>query len=121
MWRVSFRLGEDGPTHQPVEMLEQLRAMPNMLVFRPADGNETAGSYISAVEHAHTPSVLALSRQAAPAIPASSPEKVACGAYTCLELGTAGQPQIVLASSGTEVHLAVQVAKALHAKGASVR
>lgn len=71
-----YRLGEDGPTHQPVEMLESLRCLPNMHVFRPADGNEVCGSYISAIENQHTPSLLALSRQTAPALVGTSPEKV---------------------------------------------
>lgn len=73
---VLRRLGEDGPTHQPIEMLESLRAMPNMLVFRPADGNEVCGSYICAVERAQSPSILALSRQVAPALEGSSVELV---------------------------------------------
>ena len=77
-------LGEDGPTHQPIEMLEQLRALPNLLVFRPCDPSETLGSYVQAVLHTHTPSVLSLSRQAAPALANTSPQKVGRGEGVCV-------------------------------------
>lgn len=121
MTHDSIGLGEDGPTHQPIEMLEQLRSMPNLLVFRPCDPNETLGSYVQAIEHKHTPSVLSLSRQAAPALPNTSPQKVALGAYVLTQFGS-GTPALILTSSGTEVQLAVQTAAAMNsADGVCVR
>ena len=68
MTHDSIGLGEDGPTHQPVEMLECLRSLPNFLTIRPADGNETVGGYIAAMEHPSTPTCLSLSRQATPTV-----------------------------------------------------
>ena len=68
MTHDSIGLGEDGPTHQPVEHLAALRAMPNLLVFRPADGVETAECWQAALEHRETPSIMALSRQKTPAV-----------------------------------------------------
>ncbi len=70
--------GEDGPTHQPVEMLETLRAVPNLVTIRPCDGNEVVGAYVIAMELTHTPTVISLSRQACPSMApfGSSPEKV---------------------------------------------
>lgn len=117
MTHDSIGLGEDGPTHQPVEMLECLRATPNLLTIRPADGNETTGAYMVAMEHAHTPTVLSLSRQAAPTLEGSSPEKVALGGYVVKEFqhNAAGlpYPTITLIATGTEVNLAIQTAKIL--------
>lgn len=114
MTHDSIGLGEDGPTHQPVEMLDSLRALPNMHVFRPADGNEVTGSYLCALESLHTPSVLALSRQTAPALHGTVAEKVALGAYV---LSTYGESALglglVLIATGTEVQLALKVAEAL--------
>merc|ERR1711871_970268 len=81
MTHDSIGLGEDGPTHQPIETLATLRAMPNMLVIRPADGNETSGAYAVALEDATRPSTIALSRQKLPHLPGTSIEAVARGAY----------------------------------------
>ena len=80
--------GEDGPTHQPVEMLETLRAVPNLVTIRPCDGNEVVGAYVIAMELTHTPTVISLSRQACPSMApfGSSPEKVCM--YTCMCLNT---------------------------------
>jgi transketolase len=72
----SIGLGEDGPTHQPVEKFALCRATPNVLFLRPADGNETVGAYIQALENAHTPAIFALSRQALPQLRGSSADKV---------------------------------------------
>lgn len=121
MTHDSIGLGEDGPTHQPIETLEMLRATPNLLTFRPCDGNEVSGAYISAIEHTFTPSVISLSRQTAAALPNSSAEKVAHGAYTIAEAGS-GPCKLIIASTGTEVQLAIQVAEAVAASaGTSVR
>ncbi|NBO29895.1 MAG: transketolase, partial [Synechococcaceae bacterium WB8_1A_041] len=77
----SIGVGEDGPTHQPVETIPSLRAIPNMLVFRPGDGNETSGAYKVAINNRHRPSVLALSRQAMANQANSAIDKVALGGY----------------------------------------
>lgn len=112
MTHDSIGLGEDGPTHQPVEMLEALRAMPNLYTMRPCDGNETAGAYSVAIESRETPSVISLSRQGTPTLPGSSADKFAMGAYVIAEVGS-GAPQLILASSGTEVALSISTAEAL--------
>jgi transketolase len=116
----SIFLGEDGPTHQPIEMNASLRAMPNMYVYRPADGNETVGSYISAVENSTKTSVLALSRQGLPNLAGSTSENVAKGAYVLQHISAGeyvealeGNPDLVIVASGSEVSLAVEAAKLL--------
>lgn len=115
MTHDSIGQGEDGPTHQPVEMLESLRAMPNMFVYRPADGNEVSGAYEQALLRPSTPAVLSLSRQAAPAVLGTSREKVQFGAYV---IGTYGgdadaKPALILVATGTELHPTVQAAEYL--------
>lgn len=109
----SIGLGEDGPTHQPVELLAVLRAMPNMLVFRPSDQTETSAAWALAIENTKGPSTICLSRQNTVPQPASSMEGVARGAYL---LRPAEKPQLVLVSSGSEVSLAVEAANALAAE-----
>ncbi|CAB1120941.1 unnamed protein product [Ectocarpus sp. CCAP 1310/34] len=121
MTHDSIGLGEDGPTHQPVEVMELLRSTPNMMAFRPADGNEVTGSYICAMEAGSTPSVLALSRQNCPHLMGTSAELVAKGAYTLCEHGPGGAPDVILAATGSEVHMCVDVAKALGASGTQAR
>ena len=81
MTHDSIGVGEDGPTHQPIEHLASFRAMPGMLMMRPADGNETAGAYKIGVEQTDRPTTLALSRQVVPNLPGTSKEGVAMGAY----------------------------------------
>ena len=115
----SIGVGEDGPTHQPIETIPSLRAMPNMLVFRPGDGNETSGAYKVAVGNRHRPSVLALSRQAMANQANSSVDKVALGGYV-LEDGD-GSPELILIGTGTELDLCVQAARQLTAAGRRVR
>jgi len=109
MTHDSIGLGEDGPTHQPIEKLATLRGMPNTLCFRPADGNETAGSYVCALEAEKSPSFLALSRQGLPQLAGSSREAVARGAYTVLDCE--GTPEVILASTGAEVSLCIDAAQ----------
>lgn len=121
MTHDSIGLGEDGPTHQPIEVLELLRATPNMYTFRPADGNEVTGSYIAAIEASHTPSVLALSRQNCAVLEGSSPEKVSQGAYSLSEHGSGDKLDFILASTGSEVQICVDVAKKLAEEGKKVR
>lgn len=111
-------LGEDGPTHQPVETYAHLRTLPNLHFFRPCDGTETAGAYRAALLSSHTPSVFALSRQNIPNYDETSIEGVARGAYV---LKDAANPQIILTGSGSEVSLCVETAKALESEGISAR
>jgi transketolase len=116
----SIGLGEDGPTHQPIEQLATLRATPNINVVRPAGFNETALAWRFAVNATDTPTVLALSRQGVPvwdpsAIPADAIER---GAYV---LSGADDPELILMGTGTEVHVAHDAAKLLEAEGIRVR
>jgi transketolase len=111
MTHDSIGLGEDGPTHQPVEMLESLRAMPNMFVFRPCDGNEVTGSYIEAMKLTNSPSVFALSRQGMPIQEGTSAASVAKGAYTMV--GCDGTPDLIIAATGSEMQYAVQAKAAM--------
>ncbi|HGY54135.1 MAG TPA: transketolase [Caldithrix abyssi] len=110
----SFYVGEDGPTHQPVEHLAALRAIPDLLVFRPADANETAAAMQVIMKQTERPSALALTRQKLPLLDVglASPENVGRGAYI-----VHGNPQetadMILIASGSEVHLALDIAKKL--------
>ncbi len=115
----SIGLGEDGPTHQPIETLANLRAIPNLLVIRPGDGNETSGAYQVAVQNRKRPTVLALSRQAMANQANSSAAAVARGGYI-LEDST-GTPDLILIASGTELELATKAAAVLRAEGKAVR
>jgi transketolase len=112
-------LGEDGPTHQPVETIPSLRAIPNLLVFRPADGTETSGAYKIAIERRNQPSLLAMSRQALPQLEGSSIEGVARGAY--ILSGSDDLPDIILIGTGSEVSLCVEAATKLRTEGYKVR
>ena len=119
MTHDSIGLGEDGPTHQPIEALSLCRATPNLLVFRPADGNETTGSYIAAIEQQKGPSVFALTRQNLPQLERSSPAVVKKGGYTVYQSKEgegAGAPELLLVASGSEVSLAIDTAKELQAE-----
>ncbi|KAK2808772.1 hypothetical protein FQN50_004444 [Emmonsiellopsis sp. PD_5] len=109
----SIGLGEDGPTHQPIETLAHFRALPNCMVWRPADGNETSAAYYSALTSKHTPSILALTRQNLPQLEASSIEKAIRGGYVALEAENA---TITLVSTGSEVSLCIDAAKELKEK-----
>eukprot|EP00163_Fabomonas_tropica_P005829 TRINITY_DN1546_c0_g1_i1.p1 TRINITY_DN1546_c0_g1~~TRINITY_DN1546_c0_g1_i1.p1 ORF type:complete len:667 (+),score=243.72 TRINITY_DN1546_c0_g1_i1:84-2084(+) len=109
MTHDSIGLGEDGPTHQPVEILTLLRATPNMVTIRPADSNETAGAYIAAMKNITGPTTLALSRQGLPQLEGSSAEKALKGAYVLVEHAS---PDVIYTATGSEVALAVEAAKA---------
>src|SRR6185503_19622242 len=115
--------GEDGPSHQPVEQLVSLRAIPGLTVLRPADANEVVEAYRYVMQLRHRPAVLALSRQALPTFdrrkyaPASG---LARGAYVMAE-SPAGTPQIILIASGSEVALAVDAHEALSSRGVRCR
>ena len=119
----SIGVGEDGPTHQPIEQLASLRAMPNMLVLRPGDANEVVEAYKIILQHTHGPSTLVLTRQAMPTFdrtkyaPAAG---VAKGAYILLE-APGGKPEVILMSSGSEVSLCVEAGEKLNAAGIKTR
>ncbi|MCY4055686.1 MAG: transketolase [Cyanobacteria bacterium MAG CAR4_bin_6] len=115
----SIGVGEDGPTHQPVETMASLRAMPNMVVIRPGDGNETSGAYKVAISNRKRPTVLALSRQGMANQANSSAAKVAQGAYVLEDC--AGTPELILIGTGTELNLCVQAARELTALGRRIR
>jgi len=109
----SIGLGEDGPTHQPIETLAHFRALPNCMVWRPADGNETSAAYYVALTSKNTPSILALSRQNLPQLEGSLIEKARRGAYVLKEVEGA---QITLVSTGSEVCICVDAAAYLAEK-----
>jgi transketolase len=117
MTHDSIGLGEDGPTHQPVEHLASLRAIPNLLVFRPGDAVETAEAWDCALRSQTSPSVLCLSRQAMPTFRQSSDKdnKVALGAYVVIE--PEGGRDVSLIATGSEVSLALNAAKLLARDG----
>ncbi|MEB3268299.1 MAG: transketolase [Leptolyngbya sp.] len=119
MTHDSIGLGEDGPTHQPVETIASLRAIPNLTVIRPADGNETSGAYKVAVTNRKAPTLMAFSRQGLPQLDGSSIDAVAKGAYVLSD--SDGTPDLILIGTGSEVHLCVQAAEALRAEGKQVR
>ena len=117
----SIGLGEDGPTHQPVEHVASLRLIPNMRVWRPCDTVETAVAWGDSIDNATGPTSLILSRQALPPMP-RTPEQVAAiarGGYALVDC--AGTPECVLIATGSEVALAVEAAKLLTAQGRRVR
>ncbi|HEY4548373.1 MAG TPA: transketolase [Pedomonas sp.] len=115
MTHDSIGLGEDGPTHQPIEHLASFRAMPNVKVFRPADVVETAECWQLALENAHGPSILALTRQNLPQLRTDAAEnRSARGAY---RLRDAANARVTLIATGSEVHIALEAADLLAAKG----
>ena len=109
----SLALGGDGPTHQPVEQLATLRAMPNCLVIRPADANETAQAWKIALERTDGPTVLVLSRQSLPCLPVGQSER---GGYV-----VAGETGITLVGTGSEVHLCLEARRLLAEQGVESR
>ncbi|KAF7533846.1 hypothetical protein G7054_g6713 [Neopestalotiopsis clavispora] len=109
----SIGLGEDGPTHQPIETLAHFRALPNCMVWRPADGNETSAAYYVALTSKHTPSIMALSRQNLPQLEGSTIERASKGGYVLSEVEGA---QVTLVSTGSEVCICVDAAKELAEK-----
>jgi len=126
----SVALGEDGPTHQPIEQLATLRAIPNLDIVRPADGNETAFAWKTVLERRQGPSGLALSRQNLPVfargeadetgVVYAGAENTAKGAYTLLEAAN-GKPEVILIATGSEVEIAIAARLELEAAGISTR
>ncbi|MEW5315654.1 MAG: hypothetical protein WDW38_007067 [Sanguina aurantia] len=121
MTHDSIGLGEDGPTHQPIEHLASFRAMPGIVMFRPAGGNETAGAYKVAVESRKRPSIIALSRQNMPNLPNTSIEGVAKGAYVIHDTPGSTKPDVILMGTGSELQLAYEAALELEKAGKNVR
>jgi len=119
MTHDSIGLGEDGPTHQPIEIIPLLRAIPNMLTLRPADGNETSGAYKIALSRENNPSVLCLSRQECDNLPGTSVDAVARGAYVIQD--TDGPRRVILTATGSEVQIAVKAAAKLKEHNISPR
>ena len=120
MTHDSIGVGEDGPTHQPVEHVASLRAIPNLYVFRPADAIETAECWELSVERTNGPSLHALTRQGLPPVRTSADKNMCSRGGYVLKAGE-GADDIVLLASGSEVHLAVEAHKELSAQGISAR
>jgi transketolase len=119
----SIGVGEDGPTHQPVEHLAALRSIPELTVLRPADANETAQAWVYAITHRGGPTAIALSRQSLPVIDRTrfhGAEGLDKGAYILGDLGS-DQPELILMASGSEVDLIVKAGEVLVARGVNVR
>ncbi|GAB3165542.1 transketolase [Amycolatopsis stemonae] len=116
----SIGLGEDGPTHQPVEQLASLRAIPGLSVVRPADANETAHAWKAVLEDTGGPAGLALTRQNVPTLEGTSAEGVSRGGYVLAE-ASSGRPEVVLIGTGSEVQLAVAARTVLEAEGIATR
>ncbi|TRV05645.1 MAG: transketolase [Microcystis wesenbergii Mw_MB_S_20031200_S109] len=119
MTHDSIALGEDGPTHQPVEHVASLRAIPNLLVMRPGDGTETSGAYKVAVSEKKRPTLLALSRQNLPNLAGTSLEGVAKGAYIITDCE--GTPDVILIGTGGELYLCDKAAAVLKEAGIKAR
>lgn len=121
----SIALGEDGPTHQPVEQLIGLRSIPGYTVFRPADANETAAAWREAIEHKNAPVVLVLTRQKLPVLDTQKytdlPEGVRKGGYVLADAPDGEEPDVILIATGSEVHLALDARQALIEDGIGAR
>jgi transketolase len=116
----SIAVGEDGPTHQPVEHLASLRLIPGLTVIRPADANETADAWRKALETQNGPVALILSRQKLPVLDRKATRGgVQRGAYVLAD--TESDPDLILIATGSEVHLALEARKILDAKGVAAR
>ena len=115
----SFYVGEDGPTHEPVEQLAAMRTMPNVATFRPADANETGWCWVEMLKNTTGPSCILTTRQNLPILEGTSAEGVARGAYTVYE--SSAHPEYLFLASGSEVSLCVEAAKRLAETGRAVR
>jgi transketolase len=119
----SIGLGEDGPTHQPIEQLSALRAIPGLDVVRPADANETAWAWRMALEHTDRPTAIALTRQNLPVMDRTGlagADGVAQGGYILADAGT-GQPEVIIVATGSEVSLALTARQRLEEAGTPTR
>ena len=118
MTHDSVMLGEDGPTHQPVETLASLRVIPNLLVLRPADAKETVGTYQVAISNRKRPSLMAFTRQNVKNLAGTSIEGTKKGGYIVVD---APNPELIIIATGSELALAVKAAEVLAAEGKAVR
>jgi transketolase len=116
----SIGLGEDGPTHQPIEQLASLRAVPGLSIVRPADANETSAAIRAILDHPTGPAGLALTRQNLPILEGTDADGVARGGYV-LQDASDGRPQLVIIATGSEVTLAVEARKVFEAEGTPTR
>ncbi|MDO5755852.1 MAG: transketolase C-terminal domain-containing protein, partial [Tissierellia bacterium] len=114
----SIGVGEDGPTHEPIEQLAMMRAMPNTAVYRPADGRETAAAYKFALENTGGPTALVLSRQKLPNLE-NTQKDISKGAYVYKDFGE--HPELILMASGSELYPTIEAAKKIHSKGYDLR
>jgi transketolase len=119
MTHDSIALGEDGPTHQPIEQIAALRAIPELVVIRPADGNETSGAYKAAIDRRSNPTLLSLSRQNLPNLAGTSIAGVEKGGYILSD--SDGTPDLILIGTGAETQLCVKAAEQLRNEGKKVR
>lgn len=117
----SIGMGEDGPTHQPIELAALYRAMPNLLYIRPGDSEETAGAWIAAIEAKNTPSIISTSRQTIPQLTQTKREGVLRGAYVLEEAEGPDAADITLIGVGAELSFALDVAKELKTKNIRTR
>ncbi|MGD9179348.1 MAG: transketolase C-terminal domain-containing protein, partial [Desulfobacterales bacterium] len=120
----SIGLGEDGPTHQPIEQLAALRAIPNLVLIRPCDANETAQAWQAAIQHRDGPVALALTRQNLPTLDRSAQYASAAGLHQggyVLSEATDDKPEVILIASGSEVPIALKAAEMMIAKGYPTR
>jgi transketolase len=116
----SIGLGEDGPTHQPIEHLAALRAIPGLSMVRPGDANETAHAWRTVLERPAGPHGLALTRQNLPVLEGTSAEGVARGGYVLAD-ASSGAPQVILMATGSELQIAAEARKVLEAEGVATR
>jgi len=117
----SIGLGEDGPTHQPVEHVSSLRLMPNLDVWRPGDAAETAAAWVASIERKDGPSTLVLTRQALPQQPRTPAQQAAMARGGYVLVDCEGTPELIVMATGSEVALAVEAAAAVAATGRRVR
>lgn len=119
MTHDSIGVGEDGPTHQPIEQLAALRSIPNFIVFRPADANETAAGWFTAITNPSSPTCLVLTRQNLPALDIDGKSALK-GAYILLDSKNT-TPQVILMATGSEVHVTLEAGKQLQSEGIDAR
>jgi transketolase len=121
----SIAMGEDGPTHQPVEQLLGLRSIPGMIVIRPADANETVAAWRIAIERTDSPVALVLTRQGLPVLDLARypglPTGVPLGGYVLADSAAGARPDIILIATGSEVHLALESRERLATQGVHAR
>jgi transketolase len=116
----SIGLGEDGPTHQPIEHMAALRAIPNLAMLRPGDANETAYAWKAILENPEGPKGIALTRQNIPTLEGTSAEGVARGGYVLAE-ASGGEPRLILIGTGSELQIAVEAREVLEGEGIPTR